>query len=96
MRRLELELGSKLFHAPGIAFSRCVLANLVAVAKVRLTLPSALCWACLARAHAKTFAHFAALAGTLPVAAENVFEAARLLAGEPWPRFWLSPSPGFA
>ena len=94
LRRLELELGSKLFHAPGIAFSRCVLANVAAVAKVRLTLPSALCWACLARAHAKTFVQFAGLARTLIGAAENLVEATRLFAGEPWPRFWLSPSPG--
>ena len=95
LNRLEIELISKLFHTPGVFFSRPLAANMRAWLGTHCLLPSAHCWAVLARAAKWTFMDFYPLTDVL-TAIEDILPYVSCASRHgDWsfsPRFWKTGS----
>ena len=89
--RIETCIFSKLLSAPGIFMPRAAAARSAEFFQVRFALPSAQCWAALARATFKTFACTAGLAQQVRTAAEASLCYRRVSEGHLWPSFWGYP-----
>ena len=83
LRKIETQIGSKLFHATGIIFSRAMLAHMPSIGAARITIPSAMCWAALARGAASIFSHLTYAARDLVDTASVDLPAVRAHLGSP-------------
>lgn len=91
LRALEAQYVGKLLHAPGKTLSRAMVARAPQFLRLDVGLPSAGCWAALARSTSRTFISLLPEALDLKRAAELHGGAARFFKGHLSPPFWKSP-----
>ena len=88
---LEVQLVSKIWHAPGILFSRAMIGHMQKLSNTRMLLPTAVCWATFVRAAVSTFKPIASTGERLRGLAEQHLPWRDFIEGARSPSFWRSP-----
>ena len=92
IKRTEVSIIERLFSLPGKVLSRSMVAHQASLFKMSSPLPSASCWAALARATMHTFKDLRPDAVSLDRVAESNLSFAKYCEGFRSPPWWNSPS----